>query len=326
TPTEKPLRDWLRIEGMGQIDAKEVALFFHNQEAGREVLMVLAFAEDGLSAAVQRLIFDDFTRCVVHQDRADDPDAISLALCPTAYEPSEEGPTPTPTATPVEEAPATPTPAATGDMLIVSDDDGAGVYDWWTSAYIWQDIAFQVGYSAIVWSTYLDGAVTLEQMQSYDAVIWCTGDYQKDGVMPAQEDLFNIAEYLAGGGRVILTGAFIGFDEQTESGLLVDMQVSQTDHPLTEGFEADQVITLERLTADEDYRAYVMEDADPETVFFTRGPASEFPDAPLITAEEDEFFGSRTIIIGLPVYLMPWEAQTQLGTNTILWLMEGLGG
>lgn len=331
TSTEKPLRDWINVSGVGQVDAKEISMIYQNEEAGRQVVMVLAFTEDGLSAATQRLVFGDFTRCFLDQDRNGDPATISLALCPTAYEPSEEGPAPTPTPTPTPEegfyATPPPIPVEEGGILIVTDDDGIGVYEWWTSAYDFRDLAIEAGYQATVWSTYLDGEVTLEQMQSYDAVIWCTGDYQEeDGPTPAEDDLLTIAAYLAGGGRGILSGAFIGSPEESESGLLLDIQVAQADHPLAEGFEAEQIVTLEHLASDEDYSPYVLDEASPEAIVFTRGPASEFAEAAVITVEEDEFTGSRTILIGFPIYLMPWEEKSQLGTNAILWLMEGVGG
>lgn len=330
TPTEKPLRDRINVTGVGQMDAQEISLIYQNEEDNRQVVMVLAFTEESLNAAIQRLIFGDFTRCLLDQDRSGDPATISLVLCPTDYEPSEEAPTPTlaPTATPtpLDELYPTPTPAAEGGILIVTDDDGTGVYDWWTSAYDFQDLAIEAGYPATVWSTYLDGEVTLEQMQSYDAVIWCTGDYREEEFTPAEDDLLTIAAYLAGGGRVILSGAFIGSPEENESGLLLDIQVTQADHPLTEGFESEQVITLEHFISNEDYSPYVLDETNPEAVAFARGPASEFAGAAVITVDEDEFSGSRTIVIGFPIYLMPWEEKHQLGSNAILYLMEGIEG
>jgi hypothetical protein len=321
TPTERPLRDWIRIAGMGQIEAKEIALFYQNEEAGRQVLLVLAFTEDGLDAAVQRLIYNDFTRCVVEADVAGDPDAIDLALCPTDYEPSPEEPPATPTPS-VEEPEATPTPAPEGGILIVADDDGTGAYEWWTSAYLFEEIAVQLGYPATVWSTYLDGEVTPEQMQAHDAVIWCTGDYQEDASIPAEEDLLAIAEYVGGGGRLILSGAFLGVAGGSESGLLVDIQVAQADHPLAAGFESEQVISLQRFTAEEDYNTYVLDETDPEAVVFARGPESEFSGAPAIAAGTEEFSGGKTVVIGFPLYLVPWEEQSLLGGNAVLWLME----
>jgi len=214
---------------------------------------------------------------------------------------------------------------AEGGILIVSDDDGTGVYESWTSAYDFWDIAVEAGYPATVWSTSWDGEVTLAQMQSYDAVIWCTGDYQEEGLTPAEDDLLSIADYLASGGRVMLGGAFIGSPEESESGLLLDIQVVQADHPLAAGFEAGQIITLERFTADEDYSPYLLDESEMEAIVFSRGPASEFAGEALVTVDVDEFTGSRTILIGFPTFLMPWEEKQRFDTNAVLWLMEGKG-
>ncbi len=53
-----------------------------------------------------------------------------------------------------------------------------------------EDVASEAGYDATVWSTFLDGDVTLEMVQSYDAVIWCMGDYQEaDGSVTVPEAL-----------------------------------------------------------------------------------------------------------------------------------------
>jgi len=323
TPTEKPLRDWINVAGVGQVDAKEVALFYHNEEDGRQVVIVLAFGEEGLNTTIQRLTLGDFTHCLMDEDRSGDPATISLALCPTEYEPSEEELTPTPT--PEDDSHPTPTPtsAAEGGILVVADDNGTGVYESWTSAYDFQTMSIEAGYPATVWSTLWDGEVTLEQMQSYDAVIWCTGDYQEEETTPAPNDLLTIGAYLADGGRVILAGAFIGDPEESEGGLLLDIQVAQADHPLVEGFEADQVITLQRFTADTDYSPYRLGE-DAETVVFVRGPGSEFAGEAVVAVDGDEFTGGKTLFIGFPIYLMPWEAQNQFGTNAVRWLMEGV--
>ncbi len=332
TPTPESLRDWIDIAGLGQVEAQEIALLYHNEEGNRQVVMVLAFTDEGLNAAIQRLIFGDFTQCLTKNDLSGDPTAISLALCPTAYEPSPVEPTPTPIVVPIPTqesgiAPTpTPSPAAEGGILIVADDDGTGVYESWTSAYSFQDSAIAAGYPATVWSTLWDGEVTLEQVQSYDAVIWCTGDYKEEEMTPSLDDLMTIAYYIADGGNLILAGAFIGESEDRESGLLLDIQVAQADHPLAEGFEEDQVITLERLLANEDYSPYLLGEPGADAIVFSRGPASESAGEAIITASEDEFTDSRTIFIGFPIFLMPYEEQLQFGTNAILWLMEDTQG
>lgn len=324
-PTPAPLRDWIHVAGVGQVDATEVALIYQNEESDRQVVIVLAFTEQGLGAAVQRLILGDLSRCLLDQDLTGDPEAISLALCPTDYQPPVEEPTPTPlfTPTPHDGFDRTPTPPAEGSLLIVADDNGTGVYEWWTSAYDFQDIALEAGYQATIWSTSWEGEVTLEQMQAYGGVIWCTGDYQEAEMTPSLEDFLTIAAYLADGGRVILAGAFIGSETGRERGLLLDLQVAQPDHPLASGFEADEVIPLERFTAIEDYSPYVLDETDADAIVFTRGPASEFAGRAVISVNQDELSGSRTVFIGLPLYLVPWEARFQLGENAIRWLMEG---
>jgi hypothetical protein len=323
TPTPPPLRDWVRLPGFGRVDAKESALFYHNEENGRQVLIVLSFSETGLRGATDRLLWGDYTGCLIDEDRNADPDVVGFALCPTAYEPAAVEPTPeaTPTPTPEDGLEATPTPAALGSVLIVSDDDGEGVYDWWTSAYYFYDIVLSAGYEPLVWSTGFDGEVTPDLIASYDAVLWCSGDYQSEGGSPSEEELEMLGEYLDQGGGLLLIGAFVGDPEDRETGLLLDVQVAQADHPFSEGFEADQVIVLERFTAEEDYEAYVMTDVDLESVIWTRGPESEFAGEAVIAAIEDDLSGGRVALMGVPLYLLPYDDGELLGTNILLWLL-----
>ena len=325
TSTAKPLRDLIHVPGMRPIHAKETALFYQNEHDGRQVLIVLAFSETGLNAAVDRLLWDDFAGCLMDQDRIGDPKAISLALCPTVYEPlevpPEAQPTPTPTPIPEQVPETTPTPVAAGGILIVSDDNGEGVYEGLTSAYFFEEIVTGAGYQATVWSTFFDGQVTSEQMLSYDAVIWCTGDYQEEGTIPSESDFFTIFSYLSEGGRLILTGAFIGDPGEADRGLLLDIQVEQADHPLAQGLEAGQIIDLERSTADQDYAPFVLTETDPEATVFVRGPESAFAKAAVVTVDESVLYGNRVVLIGFPIYLLPYEVSYQLGTNAVLWIM-----
>jgi hypothetical protein len=287
------------------------------------VLIVLSFSEAGLRGATDRLLWGDYTGCLIDEDRNADPDIVGFALCPTAYEPSAVEPTPaaTPTSIPEDDLEATPTPAVLGSVLIVSDDDGEGVYDWWTSAYYFYDIVYNAGYEPLVWSTGLDGEVTSDLIEPYDVVLWCSGDYQSEEGNPSEEELEMLGEYLDQGGGLLLIGAFVGATEDRETGIVLDLQVAQADHPFSEGFEADQVIVLERFTAEEDYEAYVMTDVDLESVIWTRGPESEFAGEAVIAAIEDDFSGGRVALMGVPLYLLPYDDGDLLGTNILLWLL-----
>lgn len=320
TPTPKPLRDWIHLAGVGPLEVKETALFYQNEYQGRQVLIVLAYGEEGLEAATSRLISGSFDDCLLDEDRFADPAIVGLALCPTAFEAPEGEATPTPTPTPEEAPETTPTIETLGSVLIVSDDDGEGVYEWWTSAYQFYDIVAGQGYEPRMWSTGLDGEVTLEEMQSHRAVIWCTGDYQQEGGNPSAEELGAIGEYLGSGGRVILVGAFLGDPEERERGLLLDIRVAQADHPVADGFAVDQVIVLERLTAEEDYAPLLLGDVSPGGTVLVRGPDSEFAGEAALFVVEDEVVSSRQVVIGFPIYLLPYDVGNQLGANALRWV------
>jgi hypothetical protein len=318
TPTERPLRDWIHFHGIGQVEAKELALIYRNLQGDHQVLVVLAFDEQGLQDAAKRLISGDLDDCLLDEDLEDDPGIFGLALCPVSYREAEVEPTLTPT--------FLPTPDVVGSILIVADNDGQGIYDWWTSADDFAEVASEAGYEVTIWSTFLEGDVTLEQLRSFDGVIWCTGDYQEPDSTPREDDLDVILSYLDEGGRLILSGGFIGSTEDSEKGSLLDIQVAQASHPLAEGFEAEQIIALEQLTNEQDYAFFTLAEADPELIVFVRGPSSEFAGEAIITASEDESFHNRALIIGFPIYLLPDEERHQLATNAVLWLMAGLEG
>jgi hypothetical protein len=139
--------------------------------------------------------------------------------------------------------------------------------------------------------------------------------------MPDAEDLSMLMNYLNEGGRVILSGAFIG-SEEGERGIVLDVQVVQGGHPLAQGFAPDQVITLERFTADEDYATTVLGETDPQAVVFSRGPASELAGRPAVIVEDDASGGARAIWIAVPLYLWPTEERLQLANNAIDWILE----
>jgi hypothetical protein len=97
----------------------------------------------------------------------------------------------------------------------------------------------------------------------------------------------------------------------------------QAEHPVADGFEADQVIVLERLTAEEDYAPLLLGDVAPEGVVFVRGPESEFADEAALFVVEDPAVSSRQAVIGFPIYLLPYDVGNQLGTNALRWVMGG---
>ncbi len=323
-PTPTPLTDWIHLAGGGAVEAKEVALFYQSEQGSRRVMIVLAFTDVGLREAIKRLVNRDWDGCLEQQNHRGDPARAELIFCPTAYDSDQFELTRTPEPRKTQIAPTVgPTPGPNrARLLIVSDEDGKGAYEQWTEAYAFSEYANEMGYQVTFWSTVADGEVALELLQDHDAVIWCTGDYQEGEMTPEKADVDNLVEYLSNGGRVVLSGAFIG-EAETESGLLVDVQVAQSDHPLAAGFSPDQVIALERFTADRDYAAFVFDEPDEQdVVVLVRGPRSEFVGRPLSLVDQNED-GGRSLIIGVPLYLLPLEAQQQWARNILTWLTEG---
>lgn len=329
TPTPAP-RDWIHLPSLGWVEVRETALFYQNESDGRQVLVVLAFSDAGLSAAAERLLAGDFGGCLLDEDRQADPERAAVALCPTTYQPQRDGPTVDETPTPQpDDAGQVVLPEAAGEVLIVADDDGEGVYEWWTSAYVLYEVVTTAGYEPLIWSTSADGEVTAELLSAYRAVLWCTGDYQAEDGNPSPDEIDLLTSYLADENGaypqrgLLLMGAFLSLADDGERGLLLDIEVTQADHPLAAGFEAGQTVTLERFTAEEDYAPYVLRDVDAESVIWSQGPESEFAGEAVVAADEVGESGSRFVVMSVPLYLLPYEEGLQLGTNIVSWLIPG---
>jgi hypothetical protein len=322
TATLRPARDWIHVPGIGQIEAQQNVLFYANEEQGRQVLLILAYTEEGLGTAIDRLLSGDWTGCLIDDDRLADPLRASMAVCPAEYTPPEA---PVATPMPDEEMGETtgPYPAPDVSVLIVGDDDGKGVYEGWSSAYLLYDAVTSLGYEPQAWSTTYDGPITETQLAGRDVVLWCTGDYQDEGGNPSAEELSLLEDYLQGGGHLLLVGAFLGDPEGRSQGLLVDIQVSDPENPLTQSFGPDEVIDLVRFGADEDYAPYDLLRLDGGTVAWIRGPGSELAGEAVIATSQYGADGGRLAVAGVPLYLLPYEDGLQLGSDIVLWLLEG---
>jgi hypothetical protein len=90
---------------------------------------------------------------------------------------------------------------------------------------------------------------------------------------------------------------------------------------LAEGFDVGEVIVLERFTADEDYAPFVMTDTAEDAAIWTRGPESEYAGSAVISVLEDEDLSARLVVMGVPLYLLPYDQGAQLGGNAFLWLI-----
>ncbi|GHG04268.1 hypothetical protein GCM10017783_16060 [Deinococcus piscis] len=118
--------------------------------------------------------------------------------------------TPTPAPVPAPAPAPAPTPPATGakPRVLLVDDDMGSRND--VTAFLRDAVkANAASGGALLWDT-RQGPVPLSQMQRADIVVWATGDSYTNTL--STQDQQNLARYLQGGGRLLLTGQDVGYD------------------------------------------------------------------------------------------------------------------
>jgi len=89
-------------------------------------------------------------------------------------------------------------------ILLVDDDRSLGFETWFASSFD------RLGQRFLRWEAGILGSPSAEEMATYRAVVWATGNDRRNTLTPAdQEELIG---YLGGGGRLFLTGEDIGED------------------------------------------------------------------------------------------------------------------
>ncbi len=122
--------------------------------------------------------------------------------------PTPTPPTPTPpTPTPPTPTPSTPTTGKKPVIMLVDDDMGQGT-DVTTNL---KDAikANAAANGAFVWDN-RQGTVPLGELKRADIVIWATGNQYQNTITTADQAV--LKQYLAGGGKLIVTGQDIGYD------------------------------------------------------------------------------------------------------------------
>jgi hypothetical protein len=316
------------IEPLGEMALPGTSLLLiQTDDQQRVVMVVLANTDKGLENALERLSKGDLASCVLQEPETDV--ASFLALCPTGETVKEDGtgwqepvppkasPTPAPTASP---APQSQQPAgqSRGSILILSLDEGTGRYDSMTGADDFASV-LEEGFEVTIRSVVKEGLPDVNTLLKYDLTIWTAGDYE--GGM-GEEPSNLMFELLMDGEPIIMSGAYVS-DSKTEA-IQRDLKVKDATHPLAKGFQADQVIGFVAAPSGKEYEITVPEDFkdDESSVIFVRGPESEEGGAASIAALEDEVTGFRLVFIGLPVYLLPEDAKTQLVLNSVSWLLS----
>jgi hypothetical protein len=351
TPTEKlegeaegeaapAPKNRIAIEPLGEMALTATSLLLRQTDGQREVMVVLAHTEEGLTNALDRLTEGDLANCLLHETEAS---TVSLlALCPTGEKaegdegggwqkpPAEEEPPPlepgeeeVPPPEPGDEEPPPPEgpeppSEPEGSILIVALDDGTGRYDSLTSADDYAGI-LEERYEITIWSAARDGPPDMMDLLEYDLAIWTAGDFE-DVMGDEYDDLLFTAMFE--GIPLILSGAYVG-DTATEA-VQRDIQVQNATHPLASGFESGGVIDFVPAPSGAEYEVGVLEDfqEDEGSMIFVRGPNSGESGIASIVTLEDEFSGFRLVFIGFPLYLLPDAPKSDLVTNAVSWLLS----
>jgi len=96
-------------------------------------------------------------------------------------------------------------------VLLVDDDMGQGTD---VTAALRDTIKANAA-SALVWNTQTQGNVPLSELRRAQVVVWATGDQYQNTITGADQGA--LAEYLQGGGKLIVTGQDIGYDIGTSA-------------------------------------------------------------------------------------------------------------
>ena len=123
--------------------------------------------------------------------------------------PGTSAPAPKPAPAPAPAPAPTPAPSAGKPRVLLVDDDmgqGADV----TGALRDAIKANAASGGAFVWNTQSQGAVPLSEMQKADIVIWATGEQYQNTITASDQN--TLRQYLAAGGRLLVTGQDIGYD------------------------------------------------------------------------------------------------------------------
>jgi hypothetical protein len=307
---------------VGEMSPATTSLLMLQSEGSREVMVVLADSETGLSNALERLEANDLEGCLLHEVETT---VISLlALCPSGelagdgeaggwQEPDQET-VPEEAAPEPEEPPVEPQ----GSILIVSLDEGTGRYDSMTSAQDYYDI-LQDTYDVSTWSVAEGGLPSLADITLFDLSIWTMGDHEGALDGEAGDLLFSL---MFEGVPIILSGAYVS-DSDTEM-VQRDILVNDASHPLARGFEAGEVIDFVTPPSGSEYEMGVLDEFTEEdgAIVFVRGPNSEASGLPSVVTLEDEFGDFQLVYVSFPVYLLPKVPKEQFVTNAVSWLLS----
>ncbi|MBN1484858.1 MAG: ThuA domain-containing protein [Chloroflexia bacterium] len=308
----------LTIAGIGEVDSAGLGLLYRQQEGEQQVLVLLADEVENLGLMLDNLSRGDLSACVtLHED---------LVLCALGEGGSWDGNGDENGDGDGEGGNGGP---SAGSLLIVDDNDAE--WDCYTGADFVYYYALYEDYEVDEWYEYTEGEPSLDDLLPYDAVIWATGTCS--GTAPSESDAETLLEYVDHGGRLLIGGMRVGSDwagsdfyagvchaEFLDVAPQIDLQVSDGEHPITEGLEAGQVIEFDEFYAEYEMHPDVIAPLEGADVVFVRGPNSEQAGAASVLAYEGE--AGRVVYMAFPSFFVLGEEMDLLIQNAVSWLLE----
>ncbi len=297
----------IQVEGIGDLERGGATLFSLQQEAGRNVLIMLSDSPETNADAFKLLFDDELAQCIIN---------ASLAVCQTQEPGGKLGPS--------------LRSSRIDKILIVSADTGRKRADGRTSLVEYNNVLSST-YKLDSWVISEQGSPDIDELLEYDAIIWTTGDFWDDSIAVA--DVALLTKYIELGGNLILSGASIAFDwdhtdflkkvvhaDYLDFAEQKDLELVLPDHPIAKDFAEDAIITLLAPPSGELLEPDVVRHTVDSRVIFQRGPNSKQAGAAAVIAYEDN--RSKIAYYAFPVYLLPPEEQAQLINNTIHWFTK----
>jgi hypothetical protein len=210
-------------------------------------------------------------------------------------------------------------------ILIVSDDQGIPG-ETGTGAEEVQFMLDTMGFENDIYSILENEATPdLDILQSYGAVIWLTGDYCCTA--PSEEGSLVLEEYVAGGGRLLISGLAVAADWAGTDFLFdtlgadfvsyspqLDIEIGES-HPINLGFE-DVILTFD---TEDTVQPDIIIPTGNGTIIFVRGPEStDAGEACMIAYESGD---ARVAFASFPVTLLSDDDLALLLFNTTFWLL-----
>ena len=204
-------------------------------------------------------------------------------------------------------------------IFLFIDDDGDPIGSGFSSQEALETL-LEDNYTVETWVSTVDGALTLDALETADLLIWDSGDYQNpDGFF--DEDSTIIFEFLDSGGAALITGSSPTIFGDIGLAALSDVEFYGEDELLLAGFAAGDTVALDD-TYDVMFSDFLVEDLEPDaTAFLLRGASSEESGHIVGLASIDELNNDqKTVMLLLPFSALPADVQEPLLTNLLTWL------